>query len=98
MAAPLFELRTPWQRYLDAMYRYVEAGEDDREFHRAESNLKHAMRTWALREGLGRPPSVDTVEVARLWREVQSVRGVARALGATRQSVYRALRRAGVRK
>ncbi len=97
---PVQEARTPWERFVDAVLRYAEA-EEDADYQRAEWNLKDAARRWVKQDvggRIGRPPTVDAGCAWRLFRELRSVRATARALGTSRQSVRRALGRAGVRK
>lgn len=89
--------QTPRERFLEAVLRYAAADSDD-EWERSEWVLMKAGARYFRRAGVGRPPVVDETRAAELFRTLQSVRGVARQLGATRQSVRRALMRAGVRK
>lgn len=104
--------RSPRQAFLDAVHRYADADDDDEEeFRRADWALTQAGRRYfaGARGGVGRPLSIDAEEVARLFRQLKSVRAVARAMGRNvavvhrvlvKSPVYRKFRntRAGVRK
>lgn len=86
--------RSPRQAFLDAVHRYVDADSaDDTEFRRARWALEQAGRRYfaGAKGGVGRPRSVDADDVARLFRQLKSVRGVARHLGASKDAVWRAL-------
>ena len=91
--------QTPRERFLEACLRYA-AADSDAEWKRSEWVLMKAGARYFRdgKAGVGRPASVNETTAAELFRTLKSVRGVARQLNATRQSVRRALGRAGVRK
>lgn len=98
LAAPIPPTnQTPRERFFEACLRFAAADSDD-EYQKAEWVLMKAGIRYFKRANVGRPPTVDASKAAEMFRHLQSVRAVARSLGTSRQSVRRALGRAGVRK
>lgn len=86
--------RSPRLAFLDAVLRYADAdASDDEAFRRARWALEQAGRRYFAghRGGVGRPLSVDADEVAALFRQLKSVRAVARHLGRSKSVIHRVL-------